>query len=92
MKLVANRTTRKKNNNKSELTQILHDQISMSILKNQKKSNSHQKKLKQNKLTYISLDKIWDLSLTDWVTSQQKKQKGAEFKNIFRFWAQLFSK
>ena len=85
MKLVVNRTTRK-DKSKNQITNIKYDQNSMSIFKKiRTKSNAYQIKPKQNKLTYTSLEKTWDLSSIDWVTGRQKEQKGANFNNMFLF-------
>ena len=39
------------------------------------KSNSHQIKPKQNKLTYALLQKTWELSSIDSITDQKKRVK-----------------
>ena len=59
MKLAVNRTTRKDNNEQ------LQQKFDISISKIITKSNSHQIKYKQNKLTYTLLEKICHLSSID---------------------------
>ena len=85
MKLGVYRITGK-DNHKIQITNINYDQNSMSILKKIIKSNLHQIKPKQNKLTYASLEKIRDLSsmqLGNRSTKKMEKRQRLEKKSIF---------
>ena len=59
----------------------------MSIMKKNiaKRNSHHQTKPKQFKLTYSSLEKIWDLSSVDWVTVRQKRSKRYENQKYVSF-------
>ena len=63
MKLFVNMTTRI-DNHENQISNINYDQNLMTIIKKiiKTKSNSHQIKHEQNKFSYTSLEKMWDLS------------------------------
>ena len=81
-----NRTTRK-HNNKYQTTNIIYDQKSVAIInKIITKSNSHQIKPKQNNLTYVSLEKIGDLSsmrLFNWSINKSNEVRSSKIRFHF---------
>ena len=75
MKFVVNRTPRKYNN-ENQITNVSYEQKSMSILKTIiTKLNSHQIKLKQNKLPIMHKKRYGTFPKCDWVTGRQKERQ-----------------
>ena len=83
MKL-ADRTTRE-DNHKNQIANIKHDQNSMSVFLEKLKKNLHQIKSNQIESSYISFEKIWDLSSICRGERSANKGKGHVQNLIFVF-------
>ena len=87
MKVVDNGTNRKDQKKKSDNKHYLRPKLNVyNEKKKVTKSDSHQIKPKQNNVTYISLETIWELSSMRLNNRSEKEEKrGAKFKTTFLF-------